>query len=261
MGAARAGADPPDRSVVVTGLGTTNPLGGNVSTTWEALQHGRCGVGALSSQWASQHDLPVRIGAALAVEPAEMLRPKEVRRLDRASQCALLAAREAWAQAGSPEVDGERLAVSVSPGMGPVLSVMGAWDDLRAKGAGGPLTGLPMRPQEVPIRPEAAVLAGLDADMHLISPDALDPIRTLKVKYLGGHNPRLHTDEVLITLAVGATTDDNARKALDALSQLRNCDVHSSVILGPVDEGVFRNLGVNVTSEPVFQYKNLYRKR
>ena len=105
------------------------------------------------------------------------------------------------------------------------------------------------------------VLAGIDDSVNLLSPDTIGPIQNLKTHHLGSKNPRLHTDEVLIALAVGATTDDNARKALDALSQLRNCDVHSSVILGPVDEGVFRNLGVNVTSEPVFQYKNLYRKR
>ena len=105
------------------------------------------------------------------------------------------------------------------------------------------------------------VLAGIDDSVNLLSPDTIGPIQNLKTYHLGSKNPRLHTDEVLIALAVGATTDDNARKALDALSQLRNCDVHSSVILGPVDEGVFRNLGVNVTSEPVFQYKNLYRKR
>ena len=105
------------------------------------------------------------------------------------------------------------------------------------------------------------VLAGIDDSVDLLLPATIGPIQNLKTHHLGSKNPRLHTDEVLIALAVGATTDDNARQALDALSQLRGCDFHSSVILGPVDEGVFRNLGVNVTSEPVFQYKNLYRKR
>ena len=123
------------RQVVVTGLGTTNPLGGSVDSTWEAVQAGRCAVAPLAQDWVEEHELPVRIAAPLAVEPAEALTPKELRRLDRASQCALLAAREAWQQAGAPQVDGERLAVSISPGMGPVLSVMDAWDTLRERGA------------------------------------------------------------------------------------------------------------------------------
>ena len=66
---------------------------------------------------------------------------------------------------------------------------------------------------------------------------------------------------MLIALSVGATYDENARRALAELAHLRGCDVHTSVILGPVDEAIFRNLGVNVTSEPVFQSKKLYRKR
>lgn len=168
MGAARAGAALSARTVVVTGLGTTNPLGGNVSATWEALRRRCCGVGALTSDWVHQYDLPVRIGARLAVEPAEMLRPKELRRLDRASQCALLAAREAWAQAGSPEVDGERLAVSVSPGMGPVLSVMGAWDDLRTK---GPRRVSPMAvPALMPNAPAATIGIELGARAGIHAP-------------------------------------------------------------------------------------------
>lgn len=128
------------RTVVVTGLGTTNPLGGDVPATWQALREGRCAVGGLEEEWVAAHGLPVRIGAPLAVAPQTCLTPKERRRLDRASQCALLAAREAWQQAFGPDaqregaVDGERLAVSVSPGMGPVLSVMEAWDTLREKG-------------------------------------------------------------------------------------------------------------------------------
>ncbi|SPT54141.1 3-oxoacyl-[acyl-carrier-protein] synthase 2 [Actinomyces bovis] len=120
--------------VVVTGLGTVNPLGADVPSTWQALHEGRCAVRNLDAAWAEEYQLPVRIGATLACDPADELSPKELRRLDRASQCALLAARQAWAQAASPEVDGERLAVSLSPGMGPVLSVMQAWDTLREKG-------------------------------------------------------------------------------------------------------------------------------
>ena len=71
----------------------------------------------------------------------------------------------------------------------------------------------------------------------------------------------LHTDEVLIALAVSANGDDNARRALDQLGSLRGCDVHESVILGPVDEGIFRSLDIQVTTEPVYATKSLYRKK
>lgn len=143
------------RAVVVTGIGTTNPLGGDVPATWEELLAGRCAVRALEEPWAVEHELPVRIGAPLAVEPSTSLTPKELRRLDRASQCGLIAAREAWAMADAPEVDGERLAVSLSPGMGPVLSVMEAWDALRER---GPRRVLPTAvPALMPNAPAATV--------------------------------------------------------------------------------------------------------
>lgn len=104
-------------------------------------------------------------------------------------------------------------------------------------------------------------LAGIDHGVDLLARRTIEPIQKLKTTGLGSKNPRLHTDEVLIALAVGATTSELAQRALDQLPKLRGCDVHTSVILGSVDEGVFRNLGVQVTSEPVFQSKNLYRKR
>ena len=104
-------------------------------------------------------------------------------------------------------------------------------------------------------------LAGIDAQIKLLSPEAIEPIQELKTRHLGSLNPRLHTDEVLIALAVSANADPHAKRALAELHKLRGCDVHSSVILGPVDENIFRNLGVQVTSEPVYQTKKLYRKR
>ncbi|MDO5077594.1 DUF1846 domain-containing protein [Corynebacterium sp.] len=104
-------------------------------------------------------------------------------------------------------------------------------------------------------------LAGIDRSVELLSPEAIEPIQTLKTQHLGSRNPRLHTDEVLIALSVSAATDTNARKALAELQSLRGCDAHTTTILGPVDEGIFRNLGVLVTSEPVYQRKSLYRKR
>ncbi|MFO6450351.1 DUF1846 domain-containing protein [Corynebacterium amycolatum] len=103
-------------------------------------------------------------------------------------------------------------------------------------------------------------LANIDPDLHLLSPAAIEPIQTLKTHHLGSRNPRLHTDEVLIALSVSAATSDDARAALAELKNLRNCDVHTTTILGSVDETIFRNLGVLVTSEPKYQKKALYQK-
>ncbi len=105
-------------------------------------------------------------------------------------------------------------------------------------------------------------LAGIDDEIHLLSPEAIEPIQTLKTKHLGSRNPRLHTDEVLIALSTSAAKDDNARRALEHIKELTGCDVHTTTILGSVDEGIFRNLGVLVTSDPVFaRKKGLYHKR
>lgn len=95
------------------------------------------------------------------------------------------------------------------------------------------------------------VLAGIDDDKHLISPDAIRPIQELKVKYLGGNNPRLHTDEVLIALSVSAVEDENAKLALEQLPKLKGCQAHTSVMLSEVDKSIFKKLGVEVTCESV----------
>ncbi|MBW3070118.1 MULTISPECIES: DUF1846 domain-containing protein [unclassified Actinomyces] len=104
-------------------------------------------------------------------------------------------------------------------------------------------------------------LAGIDPEVDLLAKESIEPIQTLKTRHLGSRNPRLHTDEVLIALAVSANGDANAARALDQLGSLRGCDVHTSTILGPVDEGIFRSLGIQVTNEPVFATKSLYRKK
>jgi len=96
-------------------------------------------------------------------------------------------------------------------------------------------------------------LGGIDEELHLISPKVIDPIQHLKVDHFGNRNPRLHTDEVLIALSISATTDPTAEKAMEQLSKLRGCQVHSSVILSPVDEKTFKRLGVNLTCEPQFK--------
>ena len=93
-------------------------------------------------------------------------------------------------------------------------------------------------------------LGGLPDDLHMISPTALDPITKLKVDHLGNRNPRLHTDETLIALSISAVNNPMAEHAMNQLSKLRGCDVHSSVILSPVDEKTFKRLGVHLTCEP-----------
>ena len=102
-------------------------------------------------------------------------------------------------------------------------------------------------------------LAGIPHEVHVIAPSASEPIQTLKTQYLGSHNPRLHTDEVLIALSVSAATDENAQKALAQLPKLENCQVHTSVMLSQVDINTFKKLKVQLTSEPVYEHKKLYR--
>jgi 3-oxoacyl-[acyl-carrier-protein] synthase II len=118
--------------VVVTGLGAITPLGADVASTWEGLLAGRSGVQKLTDDWAAE--LPARIAAWAAVEPATLLDRVQARRLDRCEQFAIVAAREAWADAGSPEVDPERLGVVVSSGIGGIASTLAAYDTLREKG-------------------------------------------------------------------------------------------------------------------------------
>lgn len=98
-------------------------------------------------------------------------------------------------------------------------------------------------------------LAGVDHEVKLIKPEAIVPIQDLKVRFLGGKNPRLHTDEVLIALTFAGLTDENARKALEQLPSLRGCQVHTSVMLTDVDMQIFKRLGVDLTSEPVMMFK------
>ncbi|NDL67857.1 DUF1846 domain-containing protein [Anaerotalea alkaliphila] len=104
-------------------------------------------------------------------------------------------------------------------------------------------------------------LAGIDHGLHLVSPQALEPIQTLKTSYLGSRNPRLHSDEILIALSVSAAHSEPAQRALEALSQLKGCELHSTVLLPAVDENVFRKLGLNVTAEPKHQYNRYYHKK
>jgi 3-oxoacyl-[acyl-carrier-protein] synthase II len=119
-------------NVVVTGLGAITPVGADVASTWDSLLAGRSGVTRLTEDWA--RDLPARIAAWAAADPVSLIDRVQARRLDRCEQFALIAAREAWADAGTPEVEQERLGVVVSSGIGGVASTLSAYDTLREKG-------------------------------------------------------------------------------------------------------------------------------
>lgn len=120
------------KDVVVTGLGATTPLGGDVASTWAGMLAGESGIRAIEEDWAQQ--LPVRIAGRLRTEPTEVLDRVQARRMDRCEQIALVAAREAWADAGRPEVDPERLAVVIGTGTGGALTLLGQDDALEASG-------------------------------------------------------------------------------------------------------------------------------
>ncbi len=103
-------------------------------------------------------------------------------------------------------------------------------------------------------------IAAIPDEFLLISPDVLGPVQNVKTKILGGNNPRLHLDEMLIALSIAAIHNDPTKKALDSLKSLRGCQAHSSVILSEVDVAVFKKLGIQLTQEPIYQTKKLYHK-
>jgi len=123
------------RRVVVTGLGATTPLGADVDSTWTALIAGKSGVRLLTEEWREL--LPVHFAARVHTEPADQMERVEMRRLDRSEQFALVASREAWKDAGSPDVDKERLGVVIASGIGGVITLLDQYDNLREKGARG----------------------------------------------------------------------------------------------------------------------------
>ncbi|MGL4743661.1 MAG: beta-ketoacyl-ACP synthase II [Dermatophilaceae bacterium] len=122
------------RRVVVTGLGATTPLGGTIAETWEGILDGRSGAKPLPSEWLERHELPVHFACTIAQHPSEVLSKVEVRRMDPSAQYAAIAADAAMADAGSPEVDPERLAVAIGTGIGGVWTLLDQWDILREKG-------------------------------------------------------------------------------------------------------------------------------
>ena len=144
----------------------------------------------------------------------------------------------------------------------------------RAKSTGNPALAIELPNGEIVtgkttdlLGPSAAVilnalkkLARIPKKAHLISPEVIEPVQDLKCKYLGNHNPRLHSDEVLVALSVSAATNYNAARALSKLPKLKNCEAHSTVILPAVDDNTFRRLGVNLTCDPGYQSHKLYHK-
>lgn len=148
-------------TIVVTGIGTTNPLGGNVADTWKALLAGESGISTLEHEWVAANELPVTFAGRAKVPSAEVLERQEVKRLDPSAQFALVSAREAWADAGAPDVAPERILVDYATGIGGLWTLLDGWDTLREK---GPRRVLPMTiPMLMPNAAAAAVSMGLGA--------------------------------------------------------------------------------------------------
>ena len=148
-------------TIVVTGIGTTNPLGGNVADTWRALLAGESGISTIEHEWVAANELPVTFAGQAKVPAADVLERQEVKRLDPSAQFALVSAREAWADAGAPDVDPERILVDYATGIGGLWTLLDGWDTLREK---GPRRVLPMTiPMLMPNAAAAAVSMGLGA--------------------------------------------------------------------------------------------------
>jgi 3-oxoacyl-[acyl-carrier-protein] synthase II len=146
---------------VVTGLGATTPVGGTDPETWEAILAGRSGARTMDYDWVSKYELPVTFAATIATPPIDVLAKVETRRLDPSSQYALIAAREAWADAGAPEIDPERLGAAIGSGIGGVWTLLDQWDVLKEK---GPRRVYPLAvPMLMPNGPAAAVSLDLGA--------------------------------------------------------------------------------------------------
>ena len=146
------------KKVVVTGIGATTPLGGDSKITWANLLAGKSGIATLEQDWVAKYELPVTFAGQAKIAASEVLTPQEAKRLDPSSQFALIAAREAWLDAGSPEVEPERLAVDYATGIGGVWTLLDAFEVLKER---GPRRVLPMTvPMLMPNGPAAAI--GMD---------------------------------------------------------------------------------------------------
>lgn len=148
-------------TIVVTGIGATSPLGGTARESWSALLAGESGARSLEQPWVAEHELPVTFAAQAKVRPEEVLERQEVKRLDPSAQFALIAAREAWTDAGAPDIVPERILVDYATGIGGLWTLLDAWDVLKEK---GPRRVLPMTiPMLMPNAAAAAISMGLGA--------------------------------------------------------------------------------------------------
>jgi 3-oxoacyl-[acyl-carrier-protein] synthase II len=149
------------KKIVVTGIGATSPIGGTAADSWSALLAGKSGARTLDNDWAEKYQIPVSFAAPALVPGVDALERTEAKRLDPSAQFALIAAREAFADAGSPQVDPERLGVDWATGIGGLWTLLDAWDTLREKGSRRvlPLTV----PMLMPNAASAAISMALDA--------------------------------------------------------------------------------------------------
>lgn len=146
------------KKIVITGLGATTPIGGTMPDTWQGLLSGASGARSIDAEWVGENELPVTFAAQARVAAGEVLERVETKRLDPSSQFALIAAREAWADAGAPDIAPERIGVDWATGIGGVWTLLDAWDTLRER---GPRRVLPMTvPMLMPNGPAAAI--GMD---------------------------------------------------------------------------------------------------
>jgi 3-oxoacyl-[acyl-carrier-protein] synthase II len=187
------------KKVVVTGIGATTPLGGDSKTTWENLLAGKSGISTLTQEWVAKHELPVTFAGQAMTPASEVLTLQEGKRLDPSSQFALIAAREAWADAGSPEVDPERLAVDYATGIGGVWTLLDAYDVLKER---GPRRVLPMTvPMLMPNGPAAAI--GMDISARAGVRTAVSACASGTEAIANAFN-RIRTGEVDVVVAGGS---------------------------------------------------------
>ena len=211
--------------IVVTGLGATTPLGGDVESTWKALLAGESGISTLEQDWVAQYELPVTFAGQAKVKASEVLTPQECKRLDPSSQFALIAARQAWQDAGAPEVAPERLAVEYATGIGGVWTLLDAFDTLKEK---GPRRVLPMTvPMLMPNGPAAAIgmdIAARGGVRTAVSAcasgteaiaNAIDRIRSGEVDIVvaGGCEAAIHPMPIAAFAAMHATSRKNDNPA------------------------------------------------
>jgi 3-oxoacyl-[acyl-carrier-protein] synthase II len=147
-------------TIVVTGIGATSCLGGNARDTWESLLRGDSGIRSLTEEWVEQHQLPVTFAGRVKVPASEVLERLEIKRLDPSAQLAVIAAREAWADAGAPDDARERILVDFATGIGGLNTLLDAWDVMKEK---GPRRVLPMT---IPMLMPNAAAAAISMDLE-----------------------------------------------------------------------------------------------